>query len=82
MSIVTFTFLFVFSYIRAFSAANCVCGESQSSGLQICDSKIKKRIAGGKEADVNEFPWAALLEITAGGTPLRCGGTLVNDRLV
>ena len=54
---------------------------SQGSGLQACDSGIAKRVTGGEEAGVSDFPWAALLEIKAGGTPLRCGGTLVNDRL-
>jgi hypothetical protein len=61
---------------------DCLCGVSQGSGLQACEADIDKRIAGGEEAGVNEFPWAALLEIKAGGTPLRCGGTLINDRLV
>ena len=60
----------------------CVCGVSESSGLDFCDNEVEisNRIAGGKVAEVNEFPWAALLEIKAGGNPLRCGGTLVNDR--
>ena len=82
MLVVELIFLFLFSYLRAFSVGDCFCGESQSSRLQVCDSNFETRIAGGEEADVNEFPWAALLEIKAGGTPLRCGGTLINDRLV
>jgi len=62
----------------------CVCGVSESSGLDFCDNEVEisNRISGGKVAEVNEFPWAALLEIKAGGNPLRCGGTLVNDRFV
>ena len=39
------------------------------------------RISGGQEADVNEFPWAALLEIRKKGSSMqRCGGTLINDK--
>lgn len=61
--------------------AGCLCGVSEGAGLSVCDV-LENRIAGGRVADVNEFPWAALLEIKAGGTPLRCGGSLVNDRFV
>ena len=64
---------------QAFHVYACVCGLSESSVLESCD-EFSTRIAGGKFAEVNEFPWAALLEIKAGGNPLRCGGTLVNDR--
>ena len=82
MAAVELIFLLIFSHLIIFSVGDCLCGVSQGSGLQACDSDIDKRISGGEEADVNEFPWAALLEIKAGGTPLRCGGTLINDRLV
>jgi len=75
-------FLLVFSHLRLFVDGSCLCGVSQSSGLSVCDDNIQNRIAGGKEAEVNEFPWAVLLEIKAGSTPLRCGGTLINDRWV
>ena len=68
------------------SQTACFCGESHSSGLDTCDSKFNVRIAGGEVAEINEFPWAALLEIRDGnvknGKPFRCGGTLVNDRLL
>ena len=57
---------------------DCLCGVSQSSG----HSHIETRIIGGQEADVHEFPWAALLVIFKGGAPVRCGGTLINDRLL
>ena len=56
----------------------CLCGVSQSSE----PSHIETRIIGGQEADIHEFPWAALLVILTGGAPLRCGGTLINDRLL
>ena len=39
---------------------------------------------GGEEADVNEFPWAALLELRSSETnrESRCGGSLISDRHV
>ena len=85
MSVVEILLLLVFSHnFIAYAQADCLCGESHSSGLSVCDSTFEKRITGGEEAEVNEFPWAALLEIKAGGAnnnrPLRCGGTLINDR--
>jgi len=68
------------------SQTACFCGESHSSGLDTCDSKFNVRIAGGEVAEINEFPWAALLEIkdqsTNKGHTFRCGGTLINDRYV
>jgi hypothetical protein len=51
MAIVKFIFLFVFSYLKALSVVDCFCGESHSSGLQVCDSNFETRIAGGEEAD-------------------------------
>ena len=80
MIVLKLIFLFVFSHIGSFVEGSCLCGVSQSSGLSVCDDTIQNRIAVGKEAEVNEFPWAALLVILAGRTPLRCGGTLINDR--
>ena len=59
------------------SSGGCLCGVSE--GLAVC-GRIGTRIAGGQEALVSEFPWAALLVILTGGAPLRCGGTLVTDR--
>ena len=87
MPIVEIVLLLVFSHVfQAFCQADCLCGVSSSSGLGSCDSIFQVRIAGGEEAGINEFPWAALLEIKDGGAnnyrPLRCGGTLINDRLV
>ena len=41
------------------------------------------RATGGEFADVNEFPWAALLNLssTESNQTVRCGGTLIKDRL-
>ena len=67
----------VFSFSVTFPltfSSTCVCGERGAS------SKLDLKIAGGQEADVSEFPWAALLLITDGGKPRRCGGSLINDR--
>ena len=55
-------------------SSDCVCGERGST------SKLDLKITGGQDAGVNEFPWAALLLITDGGKPRRCGGSLINDR--
>ena len=79
--------LLVFSCVyTAVSQSDCVCGVSSSSGVKSCDSKFEVRIIGGTEADINEFPWAVLLEIKDGSSnnqdPRRCGGTLINDRLI
>ena len=38
------------------------------------------RVVDGEEADIHEFPWAALILITKAGETSRCGGTLVSDR--
>ena len=39
---------------------------------------------GGEFAEVNEFPWAALLSLnySGNGTTVRCGGSLISDRFV
>ena len=39
---------------------------------------------GGEEAEVSEFPWAALLVLRSSETNLtsRCGGSLISDRHV
>ena len=65
--------------LPSYDVAGCLCGVSEAPGLSACNV-LENRIAGGLVAQVHEFPWAALLEIKAGGTPLRCGGSLVNDR--
>ena len=58
---------------------NCQCGERQDRRTYF-DLKVVR----GEEAEVNEFPWAALLKIMNTSQPgvqyARCGGTLVNDR--
>ena len=57
-----------------FPSGDCDCG------VRKYDSAIGFRIVGGKEAVVNEFPWAALLRIGKNGQ-FECGGSLINDRL-
>ena len=58
---------------------DCWCGKRQNKKQEI-DLKVIK----GEEADINEFPWAALLRIRntsqVGQAYARCGGTLINDR--
>eukprot|EP00092_Neocalanus_flemingeri_P025855 GFUD01028022.1.p1 GENE.GFUD01028022.1~~GFUD01028022.1.p1 ORF type:complete len:397 (+),score=85.51 GFUD01028022.1:124-1314(+) len=84
MTVSAIILLLVISH-TAYSQADCLCGVSHSSRLDICQSKkFQVRITGGEEAEINEFPWAALLEIKVDGAnkPFRCGGTLVNDKYV
>ena len=55
--------------------AGCNCGVRKD------DSILTTKISGGTEANVNEFPWAALLKIKKSGSePMRCGGTLINEK--
>ena len=56
------------------TSSECVCGERGAVGT------LDLKITGGQEAGVNEFPWAALLEIKEGGRSRRCGRYLINDR--
>lgn len=39
----------------------------------------KRRIVGGQETKVNQYPWMALLTY---GNRFYCGGSLINDRYV
>lgn len=48
---------------------SCSCGQAQRS----------KRIVGGQETEVNEYPWQAAVITRSGGF---CGGSLLNDRWV
>ncbi|CAG9860336.1 unnamed protein product [Phyllotreta striolata] len=44
---------------------------------------ISGRIRNGLEAELNEFPWMALLGYKSDkGTLYRCGGTILNDRYI
>merc|ERR1719347_348222 len=52
--------------------------ESQGRGCQ-CGIKNKPRIVGGKETEINEFPWMAALKR---GGQFFCGGTLVASKWV
>ncbi|XP_056634735.1 phenoloxidase-activating factor 3-like [Diorhabda sublineata] len=43
----------------------------------------KDRIRNGKNAEINEFPWMALLSYrTRRGPEFKCGGTIINDRYI
>eukprot|EP00092_Neocalanus_flemingeri_P031312 GFUD01034008.1.p1 GENE.GFUD01034008.1~~GFUD01034008.1.p1 ORF type:complete len:384 (+),score=80.88 GFUD01034008.1:143-1294(+) len=62
--------------VSTFSSPECLCGERRTR------SQLNLKIAGGEEAEVNEFPWAALLVIRGSGPSKRCGGSLINERFV
>ena len=51
------------------SVPGCRCGHAQRS----------KRIVGGSETEVNEYPWMAFISTRHGS---RCGGSLISDRWV
>lgn len=54
-------------------------GEEEQCGIQYTDN----RIFDGTVADLNEFPWMALLAyLTPKGPGLACGGVLINHRYV
>ena len=66
-----------FTLVVTFTASStqeCMCGERRRR------SNLNLKIAGGEEAEVNEFPWAALLVIRGSGRSRLCGGSLINDR--
>ncbi|CAG9821117.1 unnamed protein product [Phaedon cochleariae] len=50
----------------------------------ICGFNVPDRIYGGKEADLNEFPWMALIQYQRenGRRGFYCGGVLINSRYV
>ena len=54
----------------------CFCGQNK-------EFVRATRATGGEFAEVNEFPWAALLNLssTESNKTVRCGGTLIKDRL-
>ena len=70
----------------------CLCGQKKTL-IQVnfcCQLSTLKNIffqetvVGGEFAEVNEFPWAALLSLnySGNGATARCGGSLISDRLV
>ena len=64
--------------LRASTDPTCTCGQRKYSKF---GQFFGTRVVGGEEAEINEFPWAALLSIrNKGKKPVRCGGSLVNDR--
>ena len=71
------TYLAITNVATEFSMNNgfndCKCGEVQQSG---------KRLLGGNEAEVGEYPWQAL--IVTGlrpGVYSSCGGSLINSQV-
>uniref|UniRef100_A0A8D8F588 Serine protease easter n=1 Tax=Culex pipiens TaxID=7175 RepID=A0A8D8F588_CULPI len=68
----------------------CVSPRSDSGVLPEpgeCGGNIRmiRRIHGGDESDLGEFPWIALLwfrQGDGGGEFFNCGGTLINNRYV
>ena len=57
-------------------SSGCNCGVRQEPSR----SFITTKITGGEDASPNEFPWIAFLKIRVGGSVVRCGATLINDR--
>ncbi|XP_072390786.1 serine protease grass-like [Diabrotica undecimpunctata] len=44
---------------------------------------LQNRIRNGQNADLNEFPWMALLRYRSGaGSEFRCGGSIINKRYI
>merc|ERR1711892_348720 len=57
-------------------------GSSPAPGCK-CGVKKTSRIVGGKETEVNEYPWmAALAKTKTGDENFFCGGTLIGDQWV
>ena len=74
--------------------ADCLCGQKKNFA-EVSLSKdqyvegfktlnIQTLSVGGEEAEVSEFPWAALLQLRSSETnkTSRCGGSLISDRHV
>ncbi|CAH1161817.1 unnamed protein product [Phyllotreta striolata] len=55
-----------------------------SCGFQDSDNKVEGFIVGGKETQIDEFPWMASLGYTdsRGNRKWACGGTLISPRYV
>lgn len=49
-----------------------------------CGISIGMRIYGGEDADIDEFPWLAMLQYEnhRGERKFSCGGSLINNRYV
>ena len=70
---------------------DCFCGQKKNYVEvrsiifpQSINVSWKTNIIGGDFAEKNEFPWAALINLTYTelGQTYRCGGSLINDRSV
>lgn len=76
---------------RIFEEMNENCDINQHRNIllvndKLCGRKSSDRIKHGSEADINEFPWLALLEFKAKDDEnfksFMCSGTLINSRYV
>ena len=69
--------LFSLNRVIVLTERACTCGLSKVSNSEV----VTLKVIGGVEADLHEFPWAALLEITQKqGPKSRCGGSLISSR--
>ena len=63
--------------------SECFCGQKYSScsANHSCPA-VNYAVVGGNFVEPNEFPWAALLNLSSSenGRTNRCGGSLVSDR--
>uniref|UniRef100_A0A2C9GWT4 CLIP domain-containing serine protease n=1 Tax=Anopheles funestus TaxID=62324 RepID=A0A2C9GWT4_ANOFN len=65
----------------------CCAATSQRSSLPEtpnCGMQMTARIVGGQVANIDEFPWTALIEFRKGdgSFDFHCGGTLINERYI
>ena len=60
------------------SSSSCKCGIRRlPQGIKPI---ISVRIAGGEDAEPNEFPWVARIFVRGVLRNFTCGATLINDR--
>merc|ERR1711953_1198855 len=79
MKVSRLSFSFIAGLLITSSPARCEvcqCGQKKEEPLLVT------RVVGGGEALRNEFPWAAHIVIRTDGRDTRCGGSLINDRVV
>ena len=69
------------SQVLHVDSVGCECGRQLHNKSSIF---IQTRVVGGKQAELGEFPWAALIIIKHNKNGKfvtnRCGGNLINDR--
>jgi len=59
-----------------------VCGDSTQVGSCQCGVKKSRRIIGGSETEVNEYPWMVVFANKAADNQGGCGATLISDTWV